>query len=109
MDIFSGLLAFAGEISIRHVLALNLMGYIIKCFLTHRGWDIWTDIIPVFLAAGGITLAYMDIATVEDNPFIVGLANAGMAWLLHQTIKKTKVARAYVKGKTDGRFGNKQN
>ena len=90
MEILTGLLAFATELSIRHVLALNLIGWMIKSFLQHRNWDSWTDIIPLILGACGIIIAYVDQSTYEANFIIYGLANAGMAWLLHKAVKETR-------------------
>lgn len=90
MEILTGLIAFAAEISIRHVLVLNLMGWIVKCIFNHRGLHNWTDIIPVILSFAGVGLAYVDQSTYEANFIVHGLANAGMAWLLHKLMKETQ-------------------
>lgn len=99
MEIFTTLLAFASEISIRHVLVLNLIGWMVKCFLQHRGWDNWTDVIPFILAIGGVTLAHFDLGAYQVNFIIHGLANAGMAWLLHKVVKETKKTVETYRGK----------
>ena len=90
MDPLTALLAFGTEISIRHVLVLNLVGWIIKGVLTHKGWADWTDIIPLILAILGVGLAYFDEIMYPGNFIIYGLANAGLAWLLHRVVKQTK-------------------
>lgn len=90
MEPITALLAFAGEISIRHVLVLNLVGWIIKGCLNHKGWESWTDIIPVILALLGVGLAYFDEIIYPGHFIVYGLANAGLAWLLHRVAKETK-------------------
>lgn len=90
MEPLTILLAFAAEISIRHVLVLNLIGWIIKGILQHRGLSSWTDIIPLILAPTGIVLAYFDEIIYPGHFIIYGLANAGLAWLLHRVVKETK-------------------
>ena len=90
VGILTGLIALASEISIRHVLVLNLIGWMLKCFLTHLGYDNWTDVIPVILALCGVLLVHIDQLTYDSNFIIYGLSNAGMAWLLHQLVKETK-------------------
>lgn len=100
MDPLTALLGFATEISIRHVLVLNLVGYMIKCVLTHRGLEEWTDVIPFILGGLGVFVAYVEV-TAEGNFIILGLANAGLAWLLHQTIKRGGVAWKHFKDKHD--------
>lgn len=87
MDIFGAILGFAGYVSIRHVLVLNLLGWTIKCLLRHRGWDNWTDVIPVILGISGIAIAAFDDGTYQGNFIVYGLANAGLAWMLHRMVK----------------------
>lgn len=87
MDILIGIQAFAEHLSLRHVLVLNLIGWCIKCVLHHKGWDNWTDIIPPLLGIFGIGMAYMEAAMFQGNFIIYGLANAGLAWLLHRLVK----------------------
>jgi len=108
MEILTGLIALAAEISIRHVLVLNLVGWMIKCFLRHRGSEDWTDVIPIFLALVGVVLAYVDRTLYPWNFIIHGLANAGMAWLLHQTMKQSTSVWSKVKDKYDARTRDKQ-
>lgn len=105
MEVLTGLIAFAAEISIRHVLVLNLLGWMLKCFLRHINYEDWTDIIPVILAGCGVFLAYIDQLTYVSNFIIYGLSNAGMAWMLHQLAKETK--RSVRKLTGDGRSGDK--
>jgi hypothetical protein len=38
----------------------------------------------------GIILAYMDPNMVVHHPIVQGLANAGLAWMLHQGAKRTQ-------------------
>jgi hypothetical protein len=87
MDVLVGLQAFASHLSIQHVLVLNLIGWMIKCVLCHRGLGRWTDIIPVILGVCGVVLAYIDHISFEGNFIVYGLANAGLAWLLHRLVK----------------------
>lgn len=87
MEIFAPLLALAEHVSIQHVLALNLFGWCFKGIFHHRGWDNWTDIIPVILGLLGIGLAFIDPITYEGSFIVYGMANAGMAWLLHRAVK----------------------
>jgi hypothetical protein len=87
MDVLSGIVDFAQHVSIRHVLVLNLFGWGVKCVLRHRGWLHWTDIIPVILGVAGITLAAFGRVDYGENFIIYGLANAGLAWLLHRVVK----------------------
>ena len=87
MDILTSIIGFAGYVSIRHVLVLNLLGWTIKCLLNHKGWSNWTDIIPVILGISGIWMAFIDTGTYQGNFIIYGLANAGLAWMLHRMVK----------------------
>jgi hypothetical protein len=87
MDVLEGVLAFAQHVSIRHVLVLNLFGWVIKCLLRHLGLIDWTDIIPVILGLSGVALAYFGTIDYGANFIIYGLANAGLAWLLHRIVK----------------------
>jgi hypothetical protein len=85
MDILGGIAGLATHISVRHVLVLNLIGWVVKFGFRHRGWDDWTDIIPLILAVNGLIMAYIEIGQYEGSFIIYGLANAGLAWLLHST------------------------
>ena len=87
MDILVGIQAFAEHLSLRHVLVLNLIGWMIKCIFHHRGLDNWTDIIPALLGIFGVGLAYMESTAFQGNFIVYGLANAGLAWLLHRLVK----------------------
>lgn len=101
MDILGGLAAFAEHISIRHVFVLNLIGWVIKCGLRHRDLENWTDIIPVILGVNGVIMAYIEIGTYSGSFIIYGLANAGLAWLLHRIVKPIPFATMFKK-KDDG-------
>jgi hypothetical protein len=91
MDIIlDPILAFAQFVDIRHVLVLNLLGWAFKgCMWHSQRLYRWTDIIPVNIGLIGVVLAYIDPAT-GTHPIIHGLANAGLAWMLHQGVKRTQ-------------------
>jgi hypothetical protein len=81
---------FAQHVDLGHVLVLNLIGWWVKCALHHTGNQRWTDIIPILLGVVGIALAYKDPNPGLDHPTIQGLADAGLAWLFHQGVKKAQ-------------------
>jgi hypothetical protein len=100
MDILLALQAFADSVSITHVLALNLIGWFCKGLFHHRGWENWTDIIPVILAVNGVIMAYITPIPYEGHFIIYGLANAGLAWLLHRIVKDVpRAVRNFKNGK----------
>jgi hypothetical protein len=92
MDILlTPLNAFANHVDLAHVLILNLIGWMCKGGMGHhRQLKRWTDIIPVPLGLVGIILAYVAPNAGVYHPIIQGLANAGLAWLLHQGVKRTQ-------------------
>ncbi len=92
MEVFlDPILAFANFVDIRHVLVLNLLGWAFKGCMGHSNRLLkWTDIIPVNLGVLGVILAYIDQSGNITHPIIQGLANAGLAWLLHQGWKRTQ-------------------
>jgi len=87
MEILLALREFAAYVSIQHVLVLFLMGAMIKGTMHHKGLGNWTDIIPCLLMVLGVLLAVLDPIKYEGHFIIYGLANAGLAWLLHRIIK----------------------
>lgn len=91
MDILlTPLNAFAQHVDLSHVLVLNLLGYMCKGLMGHSKFNRWTDIIPVQLGLLGIILAYISPNDMVNHPIIQGLANAGLAWMLHQGVKRTQ-------------------
>ena len=85
--------AFAQYVDLVHVLALNLIGWVFKgCMQHHEKLQNWTDIIPGVLSGLGILFAYVDPVACARHPVVQGLANAGLAWLIHQGIKRAPTA-----------------
>lgn len=95
MEVLDGILAFAQHVSIRHVLVLNLFGWVLKCILRHMGQLDWTDAIPIILGISGIFLARFGVVNYGDNFIVYGLANAGLAWLLHRLVKPIPFAELH--------------
>lgn len=91
MEVLVGLQAFATHLSIQHVLALNLIGWFVKSLFWHLGISEWTDIIPLILGVMGVMLAYLTPISYEGSFIVYGLANAGLAWLLHRIVKPIPV------------------
>ena len=87
MDVLNGIVDFAQHVSIRHVLVLNLIGWGVKCFLRHMDWSDWTDIIPIVLGVLGIFMARFGLVDYQEHFIVYGLANAGLAWMLHRILK----------------------
>lgn len=80
-------LGFLNHVYVPHVLALNLIGWGIKCVLNHKNWKRWSDIIPVLLGVAGIIMAWLSPLKTFEGPILSGLANASVAWILHQVFK----------------------
>jgi hypothetical protein len=87
VEILIALQALAADVSLQDVLALNVLGWVIKALLHHLDKADWTDIIPFILAVSGVALAFFDPVIVNRNFIVCGLANAGLAWLLHRVVK----------------------
>lgn len=83
-------LTFFNHVYIPHVLALNLIGWGLKCLFNHKGWRQWSDIIPVLLGICGIFMAWASPVLIREHEggfILYGLANASVAWILHQIFK----------------------
>ena len=85
---FVEVLAFlADHIDIRHVLVLNLVGWMLKCILCHADLADYTDVIPICLAFIGVFMALLMPVPPSGGFIMHGLANSSVAWMLHQIVK----------------------
>ena len=87
-----------------HVLALNLIGWCFKGLAAHfpitRKWN---DCIPVLMVGMGIFFAWIYPTEGARNFVLQGMANAGLAWLLHQGLKRSAQIVKEIKEKKSGK------